>query len=45
MLTYGMQFVDQGAEFYEALYRQREINSLRRKAANLWFQVTELMAT
>ena len=44
MLRYGMQFVDQGGEFCEARYRQREINSLRRKAANLGFQVTELMA-
>jgi len=42
MLRYGMQFVDQGAEFYEARHRQREIKSLKRKAANLGFQVTEL---
>ena len=42
MLRYGTRFVDQGAEFYEALHRQREIKSLKRKAANLGFQVTEL---
>jgi transposase len=45
MLRDGIQFVDQGAEFYEARYRPREINSRKRKAANLGFQVTELMAT
>jgi len=45
MLRYGMQFVDRGAEFYEARHRQREINSLRRRAANLGFQVTELTST
>ena len=42
MLRYGTRFVDQGAEFYEARHRQREIKSLKRKAANLGFQVTEL---
>jgi transposase len=41
MLRYGMQFVDQGAEFYEARHRQREINSLKRKATNLGFQIIE----
>jgi transposase len=39
MLRYGMQFVDQGAEFYQARHRQREINFLKRKAANLGFQI------
>jgi transposase len=41
MLRYGMQFVDLGAEFYQARHRQREINSLKRKAANLGFQITQ----
>jgi transposase len=44
MLRYGMQFVDQGAEFYEARHRQREINSLKRKATNLGFQIIEAPA-
>jgi transposase len=44
MLRYGMEFVDQGAEFYQARHRQREINSLKRKAANLGFQITEATA-
>jgi transposase len=30
MLRYGMQFVDQGAEFYQARHRQHEINFLKR---------------
>ena len=34
------QFVDHGAEFYQARHRQREINSLKRKAANLGYQFT-----
>jgi transposase len=44
MLRHGMQFVDQGAEFYEARHRQREINSLKRKATNLGFQIMEAPA-
>jgi transposase len=39
MLRYGMQFVDRGAIFYEARHRQRQINSLRSKAAKLGFQI------
>src|ERR1700741_328858 len=35
MLRYGMQFVDRGAQFYRVRHRQREINSLKRKAASL----------
>lgn len=38
MLRYGMQFVDQGADFHEVKHRQREINSLQWKAAKLGFQ-------
>jgi transposase len=41
MLRYGMQFVDQGAEVYEAAHRKREIHSLKWKAASLGFQVIE----
>jgi hypothetical protein len=36
-----MKYVDQGAEVYEAQYRQQQINSLKRKAAKLGFQVIE----
>ena len=44
MLRYGMQFVDKGAELYEAQHRARQIRSLRRKAAQLGFQVLEAAA-
>lgn len=35
MLRYGMQYVDQGAAFYEAQYRQRRLTYLQRAAAEL----------
>jgi transposase len=44
MLRYGMQFVDKGAEIYEAQHRQRQIYSLKRKAAQLGFQVVAAAA-
>jgi len=39
MMRYGMRFVDRGAEFYEAQHRRRQIDSLKRKAANLGLQI------
>ena len=45
MLRYGMQFVDQGAEAYEAAHRQREIHYLKQKAASLGFQIIEAAAS
>jgi transposase len=44
MLRYGMKYVDQGAEVYEFRHRQCQINSLKRKAAILGFQVIEAAA-
>jgi hypothetical protein len=44
MLRYGMQYVDKGAEIYEAQHRQRQISALKRKAAHLGFQVLEAAA-
>jgi transposase len=41
MLRYGMKYVDQGAEFYEAPYRQQQVSYLQRKAAKLGLQVIE----
>ena len=41
MLRYGMKYVDQGAEFYEAQHRQLQIRHLKWKAAKLGFQVVE----
>jgi transposase len=35
MLRYGMNYVDQGVEFYEAQHRKLQINFLKRKAAQL----------
>ena len=44
MLRYGMEFVDKGAEIYEAQHRQHQIHSLKRKAAQMGFQVVEVAA-
>ena len=44
MLSYGIQFIDRGADFYEAQHRHRQINSLKRKAATLGFQIIEAPA-
>jgi transposase len=44
MLRYGMQFIDQGAEFYEAQHRTLQINYLKRRAAILGFQMIEAPA-
>src|SRR6201987_5916365 len=44
MLRYGMQYVDQGAQFYDAQHRQQQINYLKRKAANLGFQIIQAPA-
>jgi hypothetical protein len=44
MLRYGMKYVDQGAEFYEAQHRKRQISHLKWKAAKLGFQVIDAPA-
>ena len=44
MLRYGMKYVDQGAEFYEAQHRKLQIKQLKWKAAKLGFQVVEAPA-
>ena len=44
MLRYGMQYVDKGAEIYEAQHRERQINSLKRKAAQLGFRIHQVAA-
>lgn len=44
MLRYGMPFIDRGAEFYDAQHRKLQINYLKRKAANLGFQIIEASA-
>jgi transposase len=44
MMRYGMRFVDRGAEFYEAQHRRRQINSLKRKAANFGLKIIDAPA-
>ena len=44
MLRYGMNYVDQGVEFYEAQHRKLQIQSLKSKAAQLGFQIIEVPA-
>jgi transposase len=44
MLRYGMNYVDQGMEFYETQHRKLQINSLKRKAARLGLQIIEAAA-
>src|SRR6202790_4990384 len=44
MLRYGITFIDRGAEFYDAQHRKMQINYLKRKAANLGFQIIEAPA-
>ena len=44
MLRYGMQFVDKGAEFYEAQHHKLQINHLKWKANELGFQLIETPA-
>jgi transposase len=44
MLRYGMKYVDHGAKFYEAQYRERQIGQLKWKAAKLGFRVVEAVA-
>jgi len=44
MLRFGMKYVDQGAEFYEAQHRKLQISHLKRKATQLGFQIIEASA-
>jgi len=44
MLRYGMNYVDQGVEFYEEQHRKLQIKSLKWKAAQLGFQIIEAPA-
>jgi transposase len=44
MLRYGMKYVDQGAKFYEAQHRQRQIAQLKWNAAKLGLRIVEAVA-
>jgi transposase len=41
ILRYGVQYLDRGAEFYEAQHRKRQIKNLRSTAAKLGFRLVE----
>ena len=45
MLRFGMQFVDQGAEFYEAQIHQLQVRRLKWQAAKLGFQLSGIPAS
>ena len=44
MLRYGIKYVDQGAKFYEAQHRIRQIKQLTWKAAQLGLKVVVVQA-
>jgi hypothetical protein len=44
MLKYGQQYIDKGTEYYEGRYRQQQLQFLRKKAAQLGFQIIEAEA-
>jgi len=44
MPRFGMQYIDQGAEFYQDQHRKLQIKSLKWKAAQLGFQIIETLA-
>jgi transposase len=44
MLKYGQRYIDKGAENYEQRYRNQQLQFLRKKAAQLGFQLTEAQA-
>jgi hypothetical protein len=43
MLKFGNEYVDKGAEQYEAKFRQQQVKWLMKQAAALNFQVTPLL--
>jgi transposase len=44
MLRFGMRYADRGAQLYDAQYRKQQVIHLKRKAAQLGFQVIEAAA-
>jgi transposase len=45
MLKYGQRYADKGAEYYELRYQNQQTQFLRKKAAQLGFQLTEATAS
>jgi hypothetical protein len=44
MLNYGQQYIDKGGNYYEQRYRNQQLQFLRKKGAQLGFQLTEAEA-
>jgi hypothetical protein len=44
MLKYGQLYIDNGGNYYEQRYRNQRLQFLRKKAAQLGFQLTEAEA-
>jgi len=42
LLRFGMKYADRGAELYDAQYRKQQVIHLKRKAAQLGFQIIEV---
>jgi transposase len=43
-LKYGQRYIDKGGNYYEQRYRNQQLQFLRKKAAQLGFQLTEAEA-
>jgi len=41
MLKHGTEYVDQGQEYYEQQYRKRVVKNLRKRAAELGFELVD----
>lgn len=41
MLKHGTEYVDKGQDYYETQYKERVVNNLRKRAAQLGFELTE----
>ena len=41
MLKHGTDYIDPGADFYEARYRQRVLRNLRKRAKSLGFELVQ----
>ena len=39
MLKNGTEYVDKGQDYYEKLYQERTINNLKKKAADMGFDL------
>ena len=44
MLKYGQAYVDKGTEYYQERFRQQQITLLRKRAAKLGLQITDVQA-